>query len=285
MVDKAVYEGERETAWCPGCGNFPLRQVLVDALADLDLKPSEVTMFTGIGQAPKMPHYMKINGFNGLHGRALPPAIGMRVANKSMKVIVETGDGNAYGEGGNHLLHNIRRNPDLAHFVHDNQIYGLTKGQASPTTGEEIETVVQPNGITAQPLNPIKFAVSLEASFVARGFVGNQDNLKMLMQEAIKHRGYALIDILQPCVSFNKVNTYQWYSQRVYELGADYDPTDYDAALKKAEEWGEEIPLGIIYKNEEKAIFHDKMPQIDEQPLVEQKSDPQDLKYLVAEFK
>ena len=285
MVDKAIYEGNRETAWCPGCGNFPLRQVLVDALADMDLNPSEVAMFTGIGQAPKMPHYMKVNGFNGLHGRALPPAIGMRVANKNMKVIVETGDGNAYGEGGNHLLHNIRRNPNLAHFVHDNQIYGLTKGQASPTTGEEIKTVVQPNGITAQPLNPIKLAVSMEASFVARGFVGNRDNLKMLMQEAIKHRGYALIDILQPCVSFNKVNTYKWYAQRVYELDDSYDPTDYKAAQEKAEEWGDEIPLGIIYKNEDKAIFHDKLPQIDDQPLVEKETDPQDMKDLIKEFK
>ena len=285
MVDKAMYEGNRETAWCPGCGNFPLRQVLVDALADLDLKPSEVTMFTGIGQAPKMPHYMKINGFNGLHGRALPPALGMRVANKDMKVIVETGDGNAYGEGGNHLLHNIRRNPDLAHFVHDNQIYGLTKGQASPTTGEEIKTAVQPNGITAQPLNPIKLAVSMEASFVARGFVGNREHLKMLMQEALNHRGYALIDILQPCVSFNKVNTYQWYAKRVYEIGEEYDPTDYDAAMKKAEEWGDDIPLGIIYKNEDKAIFHDKLPQVDDQPLVEKESKPQDKKELLNEFK
>ena len=285
MVDKAVYDGNRETAWCPGCGNFPLRQVLVDALADLDLAPSEVTMFTGIGQAPKMPHYMNINGFNGLHGRALPPAIGMRVANKDMKVIVETGDGNAYGEGGNHLLHNIRRNPNLAHLVHNNQIYGLTKGQASPTTGEEIETAVQPNGITAQPLNPIKLAVSMKASFVARGFVGNQDNLKMLMQEALKHRGYALIDILQPCVSFNKVNTYGWYAQRVYEIGDDYDPTDYEAAKEKSEEWGEDIPLGIIYKNEEKAIFHDKLPQVDDEPLVEKDSKPEDKEYLLKEFK
>ena len=285
MVDKAMYEGNRETAWCPGCGNFPLRQVLVDALADLDLKPSQVAMFTGIGQAPKMPHYMKINGFNGLHGRALPPALGMRVANKDMKVIVETGDGNAYGEGGNHLLHNIRRNPDLAHFVHDNQIYGLTKGQASPTTGEEIKTAVQPNGITAQPLNPIKLAVSMEASFVARGFVGNREHLKMLMQEALNHRGYALIDILQPCVSFNKVNTYQWYAKRVYEIGEEYDPTDYDAAMKKAEEWGDDIPLGIIYKNEDKAIFHDKLPQVDDQPLVEKESKPQDKKELLNEFK
>ncbi|MGM0369155.1 MAG: thiamine pyrophosphate-dependent enzyme [Bacillota bacterium] len=285
MVDTAIYEGDRETAWCPGCGNFPLRQILVDALADLELKPSEVTMFTGIGQAPKMPHYMKVNGFNGLHGRALPPAIGMRVANKDMKVIVETGDGNAYGEGGNHLLHNIRRNPDLAHFVHDNQIYGLTKGQASPTTGTDIKTAVQPNGITAQPLNPIKLAVSMEASFVARGFVGNKEHLKSLMQEAIKHRGYALIDILQPCVSFNKVNTYQWYAKRVYELDDDYDPTDYKAAQEKSEEWGDDIPLGVIYKNEDKAIFHDKLPQLGEEPLVDKEIEPQDMKDLLNQFK
>ena len=284
MVDDKLYQADQETAWCPGCGNFPLRQVLANTLAEMELAPSEVAMFTGIGQAAKMPHYININGFNGLHGRALPPAIGMRIANPEMKVIVESGDGDTYGEGGNHILHNIRRNPDLAHLVHDNQIYGLTKGQASPTTGAGMKTGVQPNGITAQPFNPIKFAVAMEASFVARSFVGNRDHLQAMIQQALDHRGYALVDILQPCVSFNQVNTYQWYSQRVYELGPDYDPTDYQAAINKAEEWGSEIPLGVIYKDE-RPIFRDQHPQLEEEPLVGKKSAPEDKKELLADFK
>ena len=284
MVDTTAYEPNRETAWCPGCGNFPLRQSLADALADLDLAPGEVTMFTGIGQAAKMPHYINTNGFNGLHGRSIPPAIGMRIANPEMKVIVESGDGDTYGEGGNHLLHNIRRNPDIAHLVHNNQIYGLTKGQASPTSEEDMKTKVQPNGVTAKPFNPIRFAVAMKVSFVARSFVGNQDHLVKMIKSALTHRGYALVDILQPCVTFNKINTYQWYSKRVYELEEDYDPTDYAKALEKAEEWGEKIPLGVLYK-EEKSIFRDHHPQLEGIVPVKEKSTSIQRTELLNEFK
>lgn len=278
------YESDRVTAWCPGCGNFPLRKALVSALQELRLAPEQVVMYTGIGQAAKMPHYIRVNGFNGLHGRALPPSLGMRVANPGLKVIVESGDGDTYGEGGNHLLHNIRRNPDLTHLVHDNQIYGLTKGQASPTTGPEQATSVQPNGITAQPFNPIRFALGMRASFVARGFVGEQDHLKELIKTAIEHRGYALVDILQPCISFNKVNTYQWYQQRVYKLAQDYNPNDYRVAIAKAEEWGERIPLGVIYR-EERPVFRDYLQQLDDKPLVEKSVQPADLEYLLEDFR
>ena len=258
----------KKTAWCPGCGNFPLRKTLVNALNELGYKPETVTMSTGIGQAAKMPHYINVNGFNGLHGRSVPPAIGMKVANQNNKIIVESGDGCSYGEGGNHILHNIRRNPDIVHLVHDNQIYGLTKGQASPTTGEEMITDVQPEGVNADPFEPIKFALGMKASFIARGFVGEGEHLKELIKAAFNHRGYALIDILQPCVSFNKINTYQWYQKRVYKLSDEYDETDYKAALDKAEEWGEEIPIGILYRKE-KPIFTDRFSQLDETPLVE----------------
>ncbi|MGM0508301.1 MAG: thiamine pyrophosphate-dependent enzyme [Fusobacteriota bacterium] len=284
MINKDIYQGEQETAWCPGCGNFPLRKALVESLAEMDIKPSETVMFTGIGQAAKMPHYININGFNGLHGRALPPSIGMRVANHKMKVIVESGDGDTYGEGGNHILHNIRRNPNIAHFVHDNQIYGLTKGQASPTSGYEIKTGVQVNGITSEPFNPIKFAVAMRASFVARSFVGNKEHLKKMIKAAMEHRGYAIIDILQPCVSFNKINTYKWYKDRVYELDTNYDPTDFQGAIKKSEEWGDDIPIGIIYK-EEKDIFLDKFPQLEDKPLIEKEYSKKKVKEIMNEFK
>ncbi|PUU86396.1 MAG: 2-oxoglutarate ferredoxin oxidoreductase subunit beta, partial [Halanaerobium sp.] len=223
MVDKNIYQADRETAWCPGCGNLPLRTALSEALSEMDLKPEEVTMFTGIGQAAKMPHYIKVNGFNGLHGRSIPPAVAMRVANPKMTVIVESGDGCTYGEGGNHILHNIRRNLDIIHLVHDNQIYGLTKGQASPTSMAELITPVQTHGVNAEPFNPVRFAVGMKASFVARSTVGDREHLKEMIKEAKKHKGYALIDIFQPCVSFNKINTYQWYNKRVYKL-EDHDP-------------------------------------------------------------
>ncbi len=283
MMDESVFEPERDTSWCPGCGNFPLRKALVSALADLDLTPDNVAMFSGIGQAAKMPHYLKVNGFNGLHGRALPPAVGFRLANPEMTVIVQSGDGDTYGEGGNHLLHNIRRNPDIAHFVHNNQIYGLTKGQASPTTGCEIKTKVQPRGVNAEPFNPLEFAVGMNASFVARGFVGEREHLEKLMKKAIQHRGYALLDILQPCVSFNRVNTYQWYSERTYILEEEYDPADRDEAFSRAREWGEKIPLGIIFRRE-KEVFRDNYPHLPESLRVNI-APPEDKKSIIEKFK
>lgn len=283
MVDKNIYQADRETAWCPGCGNFPLRTALADALAEMDLKPEEVTMYTGIGQAAKMPHYIKVNGFNGLHGRSMPPAIGMRVANPEMTVIVESGDGCSYGEGGNHILHNIRRNPDIIHLVHDNQIYGLTKGQASPTSVEELRTPVQTHGVNAEPLNPVQFAVGMKASFVARSSVGDREHLKQMIKEAKKHKGYALIDVFQPCVSFNKINTYQWYNKRVYKL-EDHDPTDHAAAMKVAQEFGDEIPIGIIYR-EEKPTFRDRIPYLKDKGLLERDVEVKDLEFLIDEFK
>lgn len=283
MVDKSIYQADRETAWCPGCGNFPLRTALAESFAEMDLKPEEIAMFTGIGQAAKLPHYIKVNGFNGLHGRSIPPAIGMRVANPEMTVIVESGDGCTYGEGGNHLIHNIRRNPDIIHLVHDNQIYGLTKGQASPTSVESLRTPVQTHGVNAEPFNPIRFAVGMKASFVARSTVGDREHLKEMIKEAKKHKGYALIDVFQPCVSFNKINTYQWYNKRVYKL-EDHDPTDHAAAMKIADEFGDEIPIGVIYK-EEKTTFRERMPYLEDKALVERDVKVDDLKYLIDEFK
>ncbi|PXV67305.1 2-oxoglutarate ferredoxin oxidoreductase subunit beta [Halanaerobium congolense] len=283
MVDKNIYQADRETAWCPGCGNLPLRTALSEALSEMDLKPEEVTMFTGIGQAAKMSHYIKVNGFNGLHGRSIPPAVAMRVANPKMTVIVESGDGCTYGEGGNHILHNIRRNLDIIHLVHDNQIYGLTKGQASPTSMAELITPVQTHGVNAEPFNPVRFAVGMKASFVARSTVGDREHLKEMIKEAKKHKGYALIDIFQPCVSFNKINTYQWYNKRVYKL-EDHDPTDHAAAMKVADKFGDEIPIGVIYR-EEKPTFRERIPYLKDKALVDRDVKVEDMEYLIKEFK
>jgi len=254
------YEG-RTPAWCPGCGNFPILKTLKEALVELDIEPHRITVVSGIGQAAKLPHYMRCNTFNGLHGRTLPAATGIRLADHAMSVIAIAGDGDCYGEGGNHLLHAVRRNIDVKLFVHDNQVYGLTKGQASPTTMEGVVTKTQPFGSLSEPLNPLALAVALDCSFAARGFAGDTELLKRLMKEALAHKGFALLDILQPCVTFNKINTYQWYSERVYRIGDDHDPFDRIEAFRKALEWEERIPTGIIYRNN-RPTFEERIPAV-----------------------
>ncbi len=246
-----------ETAWCPGCGNFNILDCLKTALEELGKDPYEVLMVGGIGQAAKMPQYISANSFCGLHGRSLPAAVAAKMANEKLTVIVDTGDGDSYGEGGNHFLHNIRRNVDITHFVHDNQIYGLTKGQASPTSMIGMVTDVQVDGNINTPMNPMLVAIAGGAGFVARAFSGRKDHLIKIMKQAIEYNGYAIVDILQPCVSFNKLNTFAFYNQRVYELGEDYDYTDKASALMKSMEFDEKIPIGILYK-EEKESFHQK---------------------------
>jgi len=271
-----------ETAWCPGCGNFAIREALSEALADLCLPPHEVLLVSGIGQAAKIPHYIRVNGFNGLHGRALPPAVGARIANKNLKVIVESGDGDSYGEGGNHFIHNIRRNPDIAHFVHDNQVYGLTKGQASPTSEPGMKTGVQVEGVAMPPLNPLSLALVMGAGFVARCFSGEKEHLKETMKAAINFSGYALIDILQPCVSFNKVNTHGWYKNRVFFPEIE-DPGDWSAAMELSRQWGEQIPLGIFY-NKPHQTFEESQAALEGEPLSFRPFNPEDYSSLQEDF-
>ena len=262
------YRGQK-TTWCPGCGNFGILKAFKDAMIELGIEPHQVTVVSGIGQAGKFPHYIKCNTFNGLHGRTLPVATGMKLSNHEMLVIAVAGDGDCYGEGGNHLIHTIRRNINVKLFVHDNQIYGLTKGQASPTSMEGMITKNQPFGVFSEQLNPIVFAIALDCSFVARGFAGDPVHLKGLMKEAINHRGFALVDILQPCVTFNKVNTYEWYRHRVYPVEPEYNPEDKMEAFKKALEWGERIPIGILYRNQ-RLTLEERIPTIKDKPLVKQ---------------
>lgn len=274
MDYKFTFDTKVENTWCPGCGNFGIQDALKEAFKRLELTPHDILMVSGIGQAAKMPHYIDANGFNGLHGRALPAALGAQVANPDLKIIVSSGDGDSYGEGGNHFLHNIRRNIDIVHMVHDNQIYGLTKGQGSPTTDMGQKTSLQKDGVILDPLNPIALAVSLDCSFVARAFSGDMEQLVEILIEAIKHKGYSYIDILQPCVSFNKVNTYKWYKERTYYLGDDYDPTNRLSAFEQSLKWGDEgIPLGIIYKKE-KLTYLERVPvkRTDNDPINTMKS-------------
>ena len=247
--------GTYETAWCPGCGNFPLLKAVKEALAASGLAPHQVLFVSGIGQAAKAPHYLNANLFNGLHGRAVPAATGAKLANRELTVIVESGDGCNYGEGGNHFLAALRRNIDLTMLVHDNRIYGLTKGQPSPTTDRGFVAKTQPAGTASDSFNPLAVAIAMHCGFVARGYVGMAAHLADLIRQGIAHRGLALIDILQPCVTFNKVNTHAWYRERCYELPDDYDPTDWHAAMDKSLEWGERIPVGVLYRAESAAEY------------------------------
>jgi 2-oxoglutarate/2-oxoacid ferredoxin oxidoreductase subunit beta len=272
-----------ETAWCPGCGNHILLECLKAALEELGKKPQEVLLVGGIGQAAKTPQYIGANAFCGLHGRALPAAVAAKIANSGLTVVVDTGDGDSYGEGGNHFIHNIRRNVDIAHFVHDNQVYGLTKGQASPTSDEGLTTGAQPGGNQNTPFNPMAIAISAGAGFVARGFTGRKEHLISLMKQAIQYEGYALVDILQPCVSFNKVNTFAWYNARAYELDASHDPANKAAALLRAEEFCDKIPLGVLYL-EKKETFHQRNAVLrDGSPLIGRSTSPAVLKGLMEE--
>lgn len=247
-----------DVAWCPGCGNFGIMKALKTVLAQLELPPQRVVIVSGIGQAAKMPQYVKAHMFNGLHGRSLPAAVAIKMVNPELVVIAESGDGCTYGEGGNHFIHTIRRNPDITNIVHNNQIYGLTKGQASPTTLRGQVTTLQIDGVYVDPFNPIAIAVALDASFVARTFSGYFDLTVEIFKQAIKHRGYALIDVFQPCVSFNKVNTYEWYRENTYILPSNYDPTDRAQAFKIATET-KKFALGVIYKNPNKPVFEDQL--------------------------
>lgn len=272
-----------ETAWCPGCGNHVILDCLKTALEELGLEPHNVLMAAGIGQAAMMPQYIGANAFCGLHGRALPAAVAAKIANKNLTVIVDTGDGDSYGEGGNHFMHNIRRNVDISHFVHDNQVYALTKGQASPTSDEGFVTDAQPAGSNNMPFNPVQIAIAAGAGFVARAFTGRKEQLTALMKQAIEYEGYALVDILQPCVSFNKENTFAWYNARVYELEAGYDPADKAGALRRSEEFCDRIPLGVLYR-ERMQTFHERNAVLrDGTALLDRTTAPDVVQRLISE--
>lgn len=254
----SFFRNQIEIAWCPGCGNFNLLTALSEALAELGLKPSQVVLVSGIGQAAKAPHYIQANVFNGLHGRSIPIAFGIQAVNPELTVIVESGDGCMYGEGGNHLIHAIRRNPNITVIVHDNQVYGLTKGQASPTSETGFVSKTQPLGTVSEPFHPLALAVSQDASFVARGFTGDKEGLKSILKQAIQWKGFSLVDVLQPCVTFNHTNTFGWYRSRLYPLPEEYNSEDQVEAFKKSLEWGEKIPIGVIYRHA-KSVFSDRI--------------------------
>ncbi len=259
-LDPKVFDAEAEITWCPGCGDFGILRALKLALTALEIQPHEVLIVSGIGCGSKLPDYMTANGYMTIHGRPLAIATGAKLANPDLHVIVVDGDGDSYGIGGNHFVQTCRRNPNITQIVQNNQIYGLTKGQYSPTSDKGFISTTSPDGAIERAFNPMAVGMAAGATFVARAFAGEPKHMADLIAAGIRHRGYALIDVLQPCVTFNRVNTYDWYRQRVYHLEDEgYDPSNREAAWEKAYEWGDRIPLGIIYREEGLPTYEDEV--------------------------
>lgn len=271
-----------DIAWCPGCGNFGILSLVKSVLQELGKDPKEVVLVSGIGQAAKAPHYLKANVFNGLHGRAIPAAVGIKASNPDLTVIVESGDGDMYGEGGNHFLHAMRKNPDITCFVHDNMVYGLTKGQASPTSRKGFITPVQVHGVAETPFNPLAVAIATGATFVGRVFVGHAEEAKEVMKEAILHRGFSLVDIFQPCVTYNKLNTYSWFRDHTRPLPEGHDPSDRLKALSLSFS-DDPLYTGIFYRREGEPTFEDVCGAYirEKSPLFTRKADLEDIRDFV----
>jgi 2-oxoglutarate ferredoxin oxidoreductase subunit beta len=254
MIPPEIYRTTAENQWCPGCPNFGILTALKRALGALDLAPHRVCLVSGIGQAAKTPHYIAAHVFNGLHGRAIPVATGIAIANPELRTIVTSGDGCLYGEGGNHLLHAFRRNPDITVIVHDNQIYALTKGQGSPTTRRGEKTRLQVDGVHDDPAQMLATAIVHECTFVARGFAGDIEGLTGILGRAIAHRGLSLVDVLQPCITWGN-HPVAWYRERIVPVPEDHDPTDRNRAIDLALEAPARFPIGVLYEKASRETF------------------------------
>jgi len=247
----ADMKGKADPDWCPGCGDFGVLAALQKALVELQIPTHNIVTISGIGCSSNLPGYINTYGMHTLHGRALAVATGAQLANHKLKVVVTGGDGDGFGIGGNHFLHVMRRNVDLTYLVMDNQIYGLTTGQLSPTSRRGMKTKTTPEGSIEDPVNPIPMAIACGATYVARGYSWNQKHLVGLVKGAIEHRGFAFVDVFSPCVTYNKDNTHEFFKQRTKKLeDLGHDPTDFHAALDRAREWDEEIPIGLFYKRD-----------------------------------
>jgi len=262
-VNTVQFETSVKPTWCPGCGNFGIWMALKNALTKLATPPHNIVIVYGVGCHGNMRDWMNVYGVEGLHGRAIPVAQGIKLANSGLTVIAVTGDGDCLGEGGNHFLHAAKRNPNITVLVHDNQVYGLTTGQASPTAQKGLITKSTPAGVIEPPLNPLAFAIVAGGTFVSRGFAGDISHLGDLIVKAILHKGFSVVDVLQPCVTFNPSYTYEWYRKRMYQLEQPLDKKD---ALERAMEWEEKIPVGVLYEEQRDTIEDGK--DVAKTPLV-----------------
>jgi 2-oxoglutarate ferredoxin oxidoreductase subunit beta len=272
MLTRKDFAGGERPTWCTGCGNHAILNGIKMGLAEHDIAPHQVLIVTGIGCGSKLPHYMKVTGYHSLHGRTAAVATGARLANHGLRVMTVHGDGDGYGEGLSHFLNAIRRNLRIVDVIQDNRIYGLTKGQYSPTSERGKRTPTSPAGSIDRPVQPLPLAISAGATFVSRGYSGELRHLAWLIGEALDYPGYALIDVLQPCVTFNRSYAYDFYNERVYKLEEEggYDPTDRTAAWEKSHEWGERIPIGIFYRGEPISTYEEQVPALADGPLVQQ---------------
>jgi 2-oxoglutarate/2-oxoacid ferredoxin oxidoreductase subunit beta len=266
----ADFKGKISPDWCPGCGDFGVLSSLEKALADLQIQPHDVVTISGIGCSSNLPGFIHTYGMHTLHGRALAVATGVQMANHALKVVVTGGDGDGFGIGGNHFIHTMRRNVDLLYVAMDNQIYGLTTGQTSPTSRIGMKTKSMPFGNVEGPINPMALALAAGATFVARGFSGEPKHLIDLMKDGLQHKGFAFIDVFSPCVTYNHDNTYPWFKERVKKLEdeAGYDSSDWHEAMKRALLWGDEIPIGKLFVRKDVPSLDQSEPVLDEGPLV-----------------
>jgi 2-oxoglutarate ferredoxin oxidoreductase subunit beta len=279
---QSKFDIDNENQWCPGCGNFSILKSMKDAFMALDFTPRDLLLVSGIGQAGKTPNYLACNMLHGLHGRAIALATGAKIANHNLNIIVNSGDGDCYGEGGNHFMAAIRRNIDITVLIHNNRVYGLTKGQASPTSAFGTKTKNQNHGTTSNAFNPVATALVMGAGFIAQGFSGNMQQLTHLIVEAVNYKGFSMVDIYQPCVSFNKINTNSWYKSRVFDLkDSGHDYSDYEKALQIVHNQKDEIPTGIIYKKDG-VPFQERVDVLKERPLIEHSFKENQLKEIIG---
>ena len=261
------YAGTVKPTWCPGCGDFGILAAVKQGLVQAGLEPHQALVVSGIGCGSKLPDYARVNGFMTLHGRPVAVATGAKLANHGLKVLTVHGDGDSMGLGMGHFIHTARRNLDIVDLIQNNQIYGLTKGQYSPTSDRGFVTKTSPDGSFEMAAKPVALALAAGGTFIARGFAGDTKGLAKLIAQALDHTGYALVEILQPCVTFNRKNTYDWYRERTYDLQEEgHDPGDRVAAFEKALEWGDRIPLGVFYQTR-RPSYEEQVVSLQEGPV------------------
>jgi 2-oxoglutarate ferredoxin oxidoreductase subunit beta len=286
-----TYKGDVKPTWCPGCGDFAVLRALQTAIHGLQLEPWNVVIVSGIGCSSNLPHFLSTYGFHSIHGRSVPVATGIKLANPDLHVIITGGDGDGYGIGMGHFIHAMRRNLDITYLVMNNQTYGLTTGQASPTSEKGMKTKSTPNvGVIENPIDPLSLAISAGATYVARTFSGDVKQMAELVKGGVEHKGFALIDCLSPCVTYNKINTYDWFKERVYDLAKEgHDPSDMKAAFARAIEWPtvqrDRIPLGLFYRAEGVPTYEELEPGLEKGPPARQPLGIEDPDALMAEFR
>ncbi|MBT6605109.1 2-oxoacid:ferredoxin oxidoreductase subunit beta [Candidatus Bathyarchaeota archaeon] len=277
------YDTPATNTWCPGCGNFTILNVVKQTFDEMNIDPWEAVAVTGIGCHGKLTDYIGVNGIHTIHGRVLPVSSAIKLANHELKVLGFAGDGDAFNIGIGHFAHAVRRNVDLTYIIHNNLIYGLTTGQTSPTSTKGYVSKTSPRGSWEKAINPLTQALTAGATFVSRAYVGEFSHFKDVLKQAINHEGFALVDVLQPCISWNKVNTYEFYRNRVFKLEeTGHNSEDWDLAYLRAEQWGDQIPIGVFYKSDEPP-YRENFPALKKGMLVNQPL-RRDMEKLFREF-